>query len=162
MHAQHQQPAGARWDVPYLPIDPHDVGRTYEAIIRVNSQSGKGGVAYLLATGTGSTCRAGCRSSFAQKVQAITDAQGGELSAEELHDLFCAAYLDVTRAVRARRRTRTTPTRPATGSRRACATTASTVELAGEGNGPIAALVHALAAADRARRSASSTTTSTR
>ena len=50
------------WDVPYLSIDPKDVGRTYEAIIRVNSQSGKGGVAYLMETSTSSTCRVGCRS----------------------------------------------------------------------------------------------------
>jgi 2-isopropylmalate synthase len=61
--------AGSRstthWDVPYLPIDPKDVGRTYEAVIRVNSQSGKGGVSYIMKTSTSSTCRAACRSSSA-------------------------------------------------------------------------------------------------
>jgi hypothetical protein len=51
------------WEVPYLPIDPKHVGRTYEAVIRVNSQSGKGGVAYIMKAEHGSTCRAGCRSS---------------------------------------------------------------------------------------------------
>lgn len=52
------------WQVPYLPIDPRDVGRTYEAVIRVNSQSGKGGVAYIMKTDHGLSCRGGCRSSF--------------------------------------------------------------------------------------------------
>ena len=67
------------WDVPYLPIDPADVGRTYEAIIRVNSQSGKGGVAYLLLSRYGLDLPRGLQIEFAQRVQAITDAQGGEL-----------------------------------------------------------------------------------
>ena len=54
------------WEVPYLPIDPQDVGRTYEAIIRINSQSGKGGIAYVLQADYGLTCRATCRSSSAR------------------------------------------------------------------------------------------------
>ena len=64
------------WDVPYLPIDPKDVGRDYEAIIRVNSQSGKGGVAYLLQSTYGLDLPRGLQVDFAQKVQAITDAEG--------------------------------------------------------------------------------------
>src|SRR5579862_679715 len=72
------------WDVPYLPIDPADVGRTYESVIRVNSQSGKGGVAYLLLDRYGLDLPRGLQVEFAQKVQAITDVQGGELQAEEL------------------------------------------------------------------------------
>src|SRR3954469_15155342 len=83
------------WDVPYLPIDPKDVGRDYEAIIRVNSQSGKGGVAFLLASEYGLDLPRGLQVDFAQKVQAITDAEGGELSAAELHALFRTTYLDV-------------------------------------------------------------------
>src|SRR6266446_536768 len=94
MHAQ-QQTDGAAWDVPYLPIDPHDVGRSYEAIIRVNSQSGKGGVAFLLASRYGLELPRGLQVEFAQKVQAITDAEGGELSAEEIYDVFRASYFDV-------------------------------------------------------------------
>src|SRR3954453_2502976 len=74
----------AVWDVPYLPIDPQDVGRSYEAIIRVNSQSGKGGVAYLLASRYGLELPRGLQVEFAQRVQAITDLQGGELSAQDL------------------------------------------------------------------------------
>jgi 2-isopropylmalate synthase len=56
------QPADALWHVPYLPIDPADVGRNYDSVIRVNSQSGKGGIAYLLEANTASSCRVGCRS----------------------------------------------------------------------------------------------------
>ena len=69
------------WDVPYLPIDPMDVGRTYEAIIRVNSQSGKGGVAYVMETEHHLELPRGLQIDFAQKVQAITDARGGEVTA---------------------------------------------------------------------------------
>ena len=144
MHAQHQQPAGARWDVPYLPIDPRDVGRTYEAIIRVNSQSGKGGVAYLLEDRYGLELPRGLQVELAQKVQAVTDAEGGELSAEEIHDLFCAAYLDVNAPYEL-------PSYTHDASDLGDRITArlldagEQVELAGEGNGPIAALVHALA-----------------
>ena len=70
MHAQ-QQTDGAVWDVPYLPIDPHDVGRTYEAIIRVNSQSGKGGVAFLLASHYGLGCREGSRSTSGRRCKRL-------------------------------------------------------------------------------------------
>ena len=68
------------WDVPYLPLDPKDVGRDYEAIIRVNSQSGKGGVAYLMKAEHHLDLPRGLQVDFAQKVQAITDARGGELT----------------------------------------------------------------------------------
>src|SRR5436309_10179243 len=95
MHAQ-QQSDGKVWDVPYLPIDPQDVGRNYEAIIRVNSQSGKGGVAFLLASRYGLELPRGLQVDFAQKVQAITDAEGGELPAEEIYDVFRSSYLDIT------------------------------------------------------------------
>ena len=82
------------WDVPYLPIDPKDVGRSYEAIIRVNSQSGKGGVAYLMEAEHHLELPRGLQVDFAQKVQAITDARGGELTADELMEAFRSAYLD--------------------------------------------------------------------
>jgi 2-isopropylmalate synthase len=95
MHAQLRAGPDASWDVPYLPIDPHDIGRTYEAIIRVNSQSGKGGVAYLLAERYHLELPRGLQVDFAQKVQAVVDAQGGELTAEEVYDLFRARYLDI-------------------------------------------------------------------
>jgi 2-isopropylmalate synthase len=95
MHAQERSESGL-WDVPYLPIDPKDVGRTYEAIIRVNSQSGKGGVAYLMLTEHHLDLPRGLQVDFAQKVQAITDARGGELTAAELLETFREYYLDHT------------------------------------------------------------------
>src|SRR4051794_30161142 len=80
MHAQAKAEAGTPWEVPYLPIDPPDIGRTYEAIIRVNSQSGKGGVAYLLASRYALELPRGLQIDFAQRVQAVADAEGGELN----------------------------------------------------------------------------------
>jgi 2-isopropylmalate synthase len=143
MYAQ-ERSGGETWDVPYLPIDPKDVGRTYEAIIRVNSQSGKGGVAYLLASNYGLELPRGLQVDFAQKVQAITDAEGGELSAAELYDLFNAAYLSVAEPYalvsyrhEADERGDVLTAELRIGEERA--------EVSGEGNGPIAALVHALA-----------------
>ena len=91
-----QERAGAKaWDVPYLPIDPKDVGRDYEAVIRVNSQSGKGGVAYLMKTEHHLDLPRGLQMDFAQKMQAITDARGGELTADELMAAFTEHYLGV-------------------------------------------------------------------
>ncbi len=93
MHAQ-ERSSSEVWDVPYLPIDPKDVGRTYEAIIRVNSQSGKGGVAYLMQVEHHLDFPRGLQVDFAQKVQAIVDARGGELTPEELLQTFHEQYLD--------------------------------------------------------------------
>ncbi len=82
------------WSVPYLPIDPADIGRSYEAVIRVNSQSGKGGIAYLLEQGYGIDLPRGMRPEFAKAVQRATDDSGREASAEELWELFRTTYLD--------------------------------------------------------------------
>jgi 2-isopropylmalate synthase len=82
------------WDVPYLSIDPKDVGRSYEAIIRVNSQSGKGGVAYLMAADHHLELPRGLQIDFARKVQQITDARGGELTSAELMETFTTGYLE--------------------------------------------------------------------
>jgi 2-isopropylmalate synthase len=142
MHAQ-QRAASEVWDVPYLPIDPKDVGRDYEAIIRVNSQSGKGGVAFLLANEYGLDLPRGLQIDFAQKVQAITDAEGGELSAAQLHALFNDTYLAVTdpyELVSYRHEA------DEKGDKLSAVVRAGdeTVEFVGEGNGPIAAIVHGL------------------
>ena len=101
MYAQ-QRSQSELWDVPYLAVDPMDVGRNYEAIIRVNSQSGKGGVAYLMETEHHLELPRGLQVDFAQKVQAITDARGDELTADELLAAFHEHYLAHTRPVRAR------------------------------------------------------------
>jgi 2-isopropylmalate synthase len=84
------------WEVPYLPIDPADLGRTYEAIIRVNSQSGKGGVAWLLKSEHGLDLPRGLQVEFGQVAQRITDAEGGELSPARLWREFETAYLTAT------------------------------------------------------------------
>ncbi|WP_157625805.1 2-isopropylmalate synthase [Mycobacterium sp. 155] len=81
------------WRVPYLPIDPADIGRTYDAVIRVNSQSGKGGIAYLLLTEYGLDLPRRLQIDFARRVQSHTDAHGAEITAAELFELFDAAYL---------------------------------------------------------------------
>jgi 2-isopropylmalate synthase len=131
------------WDVPYLPLDPKDVGRDYEAIIRVNSQSGKGGVAYLMSTEHHLELPRGLQIDFAQKVQAITDARGGELTASELLDAFTEHYLGVTEPFALVSYTHESGEE---GDRLAARIRdhGEGVVVTGEGNGPIAALVHAL------------------
>ena len=81
------------WQVPYLPIDPKDVGRTYEAVIRVNSQSGKGGVAYIMKADHGLELPRRLQIEFSQAIQKITDGEGGEVSPKEMWDVFADEYL---------------------------------------------------------------------
>nr|WP_192254990.1 2-isopropylmalate synthase [Mesorhizobium silamurunense] len=82
------------WEVPYLPIDPADVGRTYEAIIRINSQSGKGGIAYVLQADYGLNLPRNLQIEFSQDIQTITDAEGKEVPAKRIHERFLEAYVD--------------------------------------------------------------------
>jgi 2-isopropylmalate synthase len=88
-----QQP-GAIWEVPYLPIDPADLGRSYDAVIRVNSQSGKGGMAYLLEQEYGLQLPRRLQIEFSRAVQAVADASGREIAARDIHDIFCREYFD--------------------------------------------------------------------
>ena len=81
------------WAVPYLPIDPKDVGRSYEAVIRVNSQSGKGGVAYLLKSDHNLDLPRKLQIEFSRVVQNVTDSTGGEITSEALWDVFTDEYL---------------------------------------------------------------------
>jgi 2-isopropylmalate synthase len=81
------------WEVPYLPIDPKDLGRSYEAVIRVNSQSGKGGVAYLLKTDHGLDLPRGLQVEFSKHVQAWTDRTGKEASSADIWTMFQETYL---------------------------------------------------------------------
>ncbi|MFE2077443.1 2-isopropylmalate synthase [Streptomyces misionensis] len=91
--ADDAQATGAEhWQVPYLPIDPGDVGREYEPVVRVNSQSGKGGVAFVLSDSYGLRLPQQLRTDFAVRVQQVTDREGGELSPERLRELFDSAY----------------------------------------------------------------------
>ncbi len=140
MYAQ-ERSGSELWDVPYLSIDPKDVGRTYEAIIRVNSQSGKGGVAYLMEHEHHLDLPRGLQVDFAQKVQAITDARGGELTHDELMDAFRANYLDVALPYELVSYTHASGEMEDHLAARMRAD-GEDVELKGLGNGPIAALVH--------------------
>ena len=81
------------WNVPYLAIDPHDVGRSYEAVIRVNSQSGKGGVAYVMKTGHSLDLPRRLQIEFSKFIQVRTDEEGGEVTPTEIWDTFSAQYL---------------------------------------------------------------------
>jgi 2-isopropylmalate synthase len=142
MHAQERSGSDV-WDVPYLPIDPNDLGRSYEAIIRVNSQSGKGGVAYLMQVEHHLELPRGLQVDFAQKVQAITDARGGELTSAELMDTFRESYLDHVSPLELASHSHSSEG----GADRIAASLVVGGEeriVEGEGNGPIDALVNAL------------------
>ncbi|WP_420407054.1 2-isopropylmalate synthase [Hoeflea sp.] len=82
------------WEVPYLPIDPQDVGRTYEAIIRINSQSGKGGIAYILQEDYGLNLPRALQVEFREEIQRITDEEGRELPSARIHESFMEIYVD--------------------------------------------------------------------
>ena len=134
------------WEVPYLPIDPKDVGRTYEAVIRVNSQSGKGGVAYIMKTDHGINMPKAMQPEFSAVVQNITDSEGGEVNSKNMWDIFATTYLDldtpldlasyhIDAAEEDGEDTRVSAVVSYEGARR---------EVQGSGNGPIAAFANAL------------------
>jgi 2-isopropylmalate synthase len=136
------------WDVPYLPIDPKDVGRTYEAVIRVNSQSGKGGVAYVMKSEHNLDLPRRLQIEFSQVVQHYTDAAGGEVDPADMWAFFSAEYLSATTPLQLN----SVHTSSASGGRDALEV-ALYYEgrrhlLSGEGNGPIDAFVRALSALD--------------
>jgi len=83
-----------RWEVPYLPIDPKDIGRSYEAVIRVNSQSGKGGVAYVMKAEHHLDLPRRLQIEFSGVIQAVTDGEGGEIEPSRMGEIFRAEYLD--------------------------------------------------------------------
>jgi len=135
-----------RWEVPYLPIDPKDVGRSYEAVIRVNSQSGKGGVAYVLKNEHHLDLPRRMQIEFSRVVQQVADGEGGEISAPRIWALFqstylaCAAPLELQSfAVTSGEQDRIDAVLSWQGTTR---------HVAGTGNGPIAAFVHALSELD--------------
>ena len=142
---QVQQP-DTRWQVPYLPVDPADLGRTYDSVIRVNSQSGKGGIAYLLETEYGVVLPRRLQVEFSRVVQAHTDRHGGEISAAEIWRLFAHSYLDTGRPLRYLEH-HLFEHGSAQGIRLSVEIDGRPHLLAGEGNGPIDAAVHALRSA---------------
>ncbi len=134
------------WQVPYLPIDPKDVGRTYEAVIRVNSQSGKGGVAYIMKADHGLALPRRLQIEFSQVIQKITDGEGGEVSPKEMWDAFAEEYLTPVRPLE-RIRQRVDAAEEDGGTDRITATVkidGVKTEIKGAGNGPLAAFVDAL------------------
>jgi 2-isopropylmalate synthase len=140
------QAADGIWNVPYLPVDPADLGRSYESVIRVNSQSGKGGVAYLLETGYGVVMPRRVQVEFSAVVQAHTDAHGGEVSAADIWALFSRTYLEQSGPV-VYREHHLFEHDSGQGIRVVVDLDGVTRVLTGHGNGPIDAAVHALQSA---------------
>ncbi|WP_372460652.1 2-isopropylmalate synthase [Actinomycetospora endophytica] len=133
------------WEVPYLPIDPKDVGRTYEAVIRVNSQSGKGGVAYLMKTEHQLELPRRLQIEFSRRVQEQTDAEGGEVSAKEMYDIFAEEYLNRRVPLELVRSRVSTHDDGKAELEATLKVEGDLHEVTGVGNGPIAAFVDALA-----------------
>lgn len=136
------------WQVPYLPIDPKDVGRTYEAVIRVNSQSGKGGVAYIMKADHGLALPRRLQIEFSQAIQKITDGEGGEVSPKEMWDVFAEEYLAPIRPLeRIRQKVTAAEVDGGTDTIEAVVMVDGVErEIVGAGNGPLAAFVDALGA----------------
>ncbi|MDO8731549.1 MAG: 2-isopropylmalate synthase, partial [Actinomycetota bacterium] len=138
-----------RWEVPYLPIDPKDVGRTYEAVIRVNSQSGKGGVAYIMRTEHKLELPRRLQIEFSKVVQTVTDSEGGEVQPGEMWGFFSAEYLPDPAAPWGRFALKSVKQESAVDGDTTVDVTITDkgieVPLKGIGNGPIAAFCDALA-----------------
>jgi 2-isopropylmalate synthase len=136
------------WQVPYLPIDPKDVGRTYEAVIRVNSQSGKGGVAYIIKADHGLALPRRLQIEFSRAIQQITDGEGGEVSPKEIWDVFSEEYLKpIVPLERMRQRVDASEFDGGTDTITAVVkVNGEEREIVGAGNGPLAAFVDALGA----------------
>jgi 2-isopropylmalate synthase len=132
------------WEAPYLPIDPHDVGRNYEAVIRVNSQSGKGGVAYILKTDHKLDLPRRAQIEFSRVIQQHTDSAGGEVLPEEIWGIFSAEYLHRETPLKLN----SVHTSSAAGEKDALTVNVyvdgEVRTLEGLGNGPIAAFVEAI------------------
>jgi 2-isopropylmalate synthase len=137
------QQGKAMWAMPYLPVDPADLGRSYDSVIRVNSQSGKGGVAHLLETCYGMVMPRRLQVEFSGEVQRHADAHGGEMSAADIWQLFSRTYLDATAPVRYVEH-HLFEHGKSQGIRLAVEVDGVSHLLTGEGNGPIDATVHAL------------------
>jgi 2-isopropylmalate synthase len=135
------------WEVPYLPIDPKDVGRSYEAIIRINSQSGKGGIAYVLQADYGLNLPRNLQVEFSQDIQAITDAEGKEVPAKRIYERFLSVYVDQPNGRLKFLDHQTFPDTEVKGQRVVEATITDggkEVNITGRGTGPIDGFVDAL------------------
>ena len=133
------------WEAPYLPIDPYDVGRTYEAVIRVNSQSGKGGVAYIMKSEHQLDLPRRLQIEFSRVVQAQTDEQGGELSPAQIGQAFTQNYLEQHEPLDLVSVTNRTGNDGRTELEATVRDHGREVTINGEGNGPVSAFVDAIA-----------------
>ncbi|MBM3868363.1 MAG: 2-isopropylmalate synthase [Verrucomicrobia bacterium] len=134
----------ALWDVPYLTIDPKDIGRSYEAIIRINSQSGKGGVAYVLDREFGFDLPKLMHPEVGNLIGKHADKLGKELSPAEIHDCFRANFVNVAAPLELVAFSSTPVSKEAVRCEAEVRRDGKVLTLTGEGNGPISALVHAL------------------
>ncbi len=137
------------WDVPYLPIDPHHVGRGYEAVVRVNSQSGKGGSAYVLLHEYGLDLPRDLQVDFSKHVQTVTEDTGTEITSYEIHRLFTSTYIEQPKThveLIGHRATTDTISGSRTDLDARLRIGESTETISGSGNGPIDAFVSALQA----------------
>jgi 2-isopropylmalate synthase len=133
------------WEVPYLPIDPKHVGRSYEAVIRVNSQSGKGGVAYIMKNEHGMDLPRRLQIEFSRCIKVITEGSGTEITPEEMWDAFAAEYLpEGPRTRLVEYETSSSSDGVTVRAQLAAADGGVPQTISGHGNGPISALVHAL------------------
>jgi len=132
-----------QWNLPYLPIDPADLGRSYESVIRINSQSGKGGIAYLLETEYGVVMPRRLQVEFSSEVQRYTDTHGGEMEAADIWKLFSRTYLENETPI-AYVEHHLFEDGSAQGIRLTVQRNGERYVLTGKGNGPIDAAVHAL------------------
>jgi 2-isopropylmalate synthase len=131
------------WEVPYLPIDPKHVGRSYEAVIRVNSQSGKGGVAYIMKAEHGMDLPRRLQIEFSRYVKVITEGSGTEITADEMYEAFAKEYLPASPRTRlVAYNTASDDGTVTVGARLAAGDVVTAIS--GQGNGPISAFVHAL------------------
>ncbi|HYP16344.1 MAG TPA: 2-isopropylmalate synthase [Opitutus sp.] len=139
------QKPGEPWDVLYIPVDPADIGRSYKAIIRLNSQSGKGGVAYVLENEFGFQLPKLMHKEIGKIINDLADSKGTELTAAEIHDAFQAEYLQRTSPV-VLDHFKTTERDSSVKCEARLSIDGHALALVGEGNGPIDAFVRALAA----------------
>ncbi len=134
-----------QWTLPYLPVDPADLGRSYESVIRINSQSGKGGIAYLLETEYGVAMPRRLQVEFSGEVQRHTDTYGGEMEAAEIWSLFSRTYLEIDAPLQYVEH-HLFEEGKAQGIRLTVKKDGETLVVTGKGNGPIDATVQALGA----------------
>lgn len=139
----------ARWEVPYLHIDPQDIGRTYDAIVRINSQSGKGGVAYVMSRDFGFELPKPMHPEIGNLINRIADEQGRELTTHEIYEAFNREYLQTKKPIEIVKTSFAYSENGGNSSTRLSCTArvrfhGDEKEISGKGNGPISAFVHAM------------------